>query len=110
MIAAAIATPSLAQGITLQCSFSDSSLPRAPWTVDFDLSSATVHYPGSNVTYRIDQVSDRYVLFGAGVDVRFPRASPFRLDRRTGMIEALNGTGASTYKRSASAWRGTPTC
>ncbi len=98
LISLCLAWQAQAEAITLQCTYigGDQALRGSESVVDFDVDAGTVRYPSTNVVYRVDQVTERYVHFGKGVDVRFPTTSPWRLDKRTGVIESINNMGAFT--------------
>lgn len=88
--AVAFATPALAEVVTLQCV----NLPGAPlagtqFTVDFDLDAGVVRFT-NGITYRVDNVTDRYVYYGSR-EIQI-NESPYRLDRKTGVMEDLSAT------------------
>lgn len=81
--------PALAEVVTLRCTYLSPQLAAtggAP-TVDVDFDGGVVRFP--TVTYRIDQVTDRYIFYGAGLDARI-NGSAFRLDRKTGVMDSRN--------------------
>lgn len=79
-------TPALADVITLQCIYTrdDPVLAGRQFTVDFDVSSGVVRI--GNSIEKINQVTDRYIYYGRG-PLPGMVGSPWRLDRRTGVIE-----------------------
>ena len=82
-----------AEVVTLRCTYLSPQLASAGGTptVDVDFDGGMVRFP--TVNYRIDQVSDRYILYGSGLDARIS-GSTFRLDRKSGVMESKNvGTG-----------------
>ncbi|HWI26489.1 MAG TPA: hypothetical protein VN668_05925 [Stellaceae bacterium] len=82
--------PAWADPVTLRCTWTPnmSSLAGQQVTMDFDLERGVVQ-PSVSAVHRIDQVSDRYIYYGAG-EIPQNTGSSWRLDRRTGVIEAQN--------------------
>lgn len=102
------AAPARAQVVTLQCTFvpqMGAPIGGTQYTVDIDLTAGLVRY-ANGVTYRIDEVTDRYVYFGS--DTRaYGNASPWRLDRRTGVTEARSRAGAFSTQSACRRVQGT---
>ena len=89
--AALLAAPAWADDpVTLQCTYTPnmSSLAGQEITMDFDLANGLIRVSTGD-SHRIDQITDRYVFYGAG-EIPQNSGSSWRLDRRTGVIEAQN--------------------
>lgn len=83
----ALATPARAEVVTLECT--NISLPGGtPYTADIDFATSVVRE--LSTTYRIDQVTDRYIYYGSSRHIYGAIGSPFRIDRKTGMQESQN--------------------